>query len=85
MHSVRCVDVDEDSGYSDCRAVERIGVRRRTGELEYLTPEEAYLEVEDDVRFIHFHMARKSYLQAVEQDGVRYVRTEPMDTERDGL
>jgi hypothetical protein len=82
---VVCITEDDGSDHNDCRCIESIQYRVN-GRLEMKTKEHIYADIENrDIMYYVKHPGGQSELVPVEQDGTKYVRTEPTDTPEDRL
>lgn len=82
---VICVEIDDESPHDDCRCIEKIGYEALTG-VNRWTSERIHDEIERGrMAFYVEEYGSKLSLEAVERDGTKYVRTEPVDTEQDAL
>lgn len=85
-YKVKCVTIDETSDYDDCRCIEIIGIPREGGGTNEYSPSRIHdrIKNEGDEFFVE-HEGERTYLDAVEREGTKYVRTEPNDTSEDNL
>lgn len=82
---VVCVDKDSGSRYNDCRCIETIGYEVLDSVFKR-TPEQIHEKIEEDDReFYILENGERTYLEAKERLGTKYVRTKPNDTEEDNL
>lgn len=82
---VLCVDVDEDSEYDDCRAVDEIGFRVAAG-LRRKTMDTAAVMVESGNTDYHVTVdGERVPLQPVVDEPPRYLRTLDEDSSTDPL
>ncbi|WP_171908233.1 DUF3892 domain-containing protein [Natrialba sp. SSL1] len=85
-YPVECVNVDDSSSYSDCRCITTIGIPNTDGGTNTYTPARIHDRIEDEGdEFYIKHDGSRTYLEAVERVGTKYVRAEPNDTEDDNL
>lgn len=85
-YEVKCVDLDYDSRYDDCRAIERLGFTATEGGLTRSSPAEVFRIVEetDHTVYVVYH-GERSTLQAATDGDTRYVRAAAEDTADDPL
>lgn len=85
-YPVECVTIDDSSEYDDCRCIELIGIPSKSGGTNTYTPARIHDRIEDEGHsFFVEENGNRAYLDAVEREGTKYVRTEPNDTEDDNL
>lgn len=85
-YRVKCVIVDDASAYEDCRCISKIGIPKKGGGTNLYTPARIHDRiVEEGDEFYVEHNGEQTYLQAVERQGTKYVRTEANDTKDDNL
>ncbi len=85
-YEVICVTLDYDSEYEDCRCIDGLGFRTPDGSTTTRSPEQVWEMIErDGDTVVVEYRNEQSELVAVEDDGRRYVRTEPEDTPEDPL
>lgn len=85
-YEVKCVRLDYDSPFEDCRAIEALGFEAVDGGFTLKTPTEVHrlvAETDDDV-FVVYHGERTEVRPATDGER-RYVRTDPEDTDDDAL
>lgn len=81
---VICATTDESSEYDDCRCITEIGYE--VGDLtRKQTPARIHDKIKGGTDFYVEYRSSKTYLVPVENDGTKYVRTEPNDTKQDNL
>lgn len=82
---VTCVTTDSRSDHNDCRCIETIGYEV-AGDRKTKTPREMHFMLKvGDTDFYVEGGGSRAYLEPVERDGTKYVRTEANDTEDDNL
>lgn len=85
-YRVECVTIDESSDYDDCRCIESIGIPTESGGTNTYSPAQIHDRIEQDGdTFFVEENGEWTFLDAVEREGTKYVRTEPNDTEDDNL
>lgn len=85
-YQVECVTIDDSSTHDDCRCIELIGIPRKGGGTNTYSPARIHdrIEEEGDTFYVEENDGR-TYLEAVEREGTKYVRTKPTDTKDDNL
>jgi hypothetical protein len=85
-YPVECVTTDDSSSYNDCRCITTIGIPSKSGGVNTYTPERIHDRIEEnDEEFFVEHQDSRAYLEPVEREGTKYVRTESTDTTQDNL
>ncbi|MCH8945356.1 MAG: DUF3892 domain-containing protein [Nanoarchaeota archaeon] len=84
-YEIKCVDLDENSDFKDCRCIKLIGISNTSGGTNKYTPAQMYERIKNGEEFYVSNNNQKTDLIAVEREGTKYVRTEPNDTENDNL
>lgn len=85
-YPVECVSTDDSSSYDDCRCITTIGIPSKGGGVNTYTPERIHDRIKDEGdRFFVEHTGSRTYLEPVERQGTKYVRTEANDTSEDNL
>lgn len=85
-YNIACVSMDYDASHDDCRCITEIGFETESGRITTRTPEEVHeMIVEDDITIVVEYKGTQTALEAVEQDGERYVRSADTDTSDDTL
>lgn len=85
-YEVRCVTIDYESPYDDCRSIEEIGFPAEDGVTTTRTPAQVYemIEEEDHTVIVGYRGSQRKVVGATD-GATKYVRTEPEDTEEDTL
>ncbi len=83
-HEVTCITVDSGSRYDDCRCIQKIGYQTSNGEARE-SPAEIHEYIKSGDKFYIVQNGSRTYLEPVERDGTKYVRTKPNDTKKDNL
>lgn len=85
-YKVACVSMDYDADVDDCRCIEEIGFVTSKGKITTRTPTEVHRMIADENHtvIVEYH-GEQTKLEAVERDGVKYVRSASTDTSDDTL
>lgn len=82
-YEVLCVEIDSSSDYDDCRCISKIGYKNYAKRKK--TPRVVHNKIKNDDKFYIKEDGDKTYLEAKEREGTKYVRTESNDTKEDNL
>jgi hypothetical protein len=83
---VKCVNIDDNSEYSDCRCIDSIGFPGENVDTVTRTPAQVYDWVENDGhKVIVKHEGDETEVHGSTYNNTKYVKTEPNDTEEDNL
>lgn len=85
-YEVKCVTKESNSDYSDCRSIAEIGFPGKSVDIARKTPSEVYDMIDGGNMVVVNHRGRETEVRkAKTEEGTKYVRTEPNDTEEDNL
>lgn len=85
-YKVVCVTLDYDSPHDDCRRIDLLGFRSKTGKTITRTPRQVYEMIEDEGHTVVVdYKGETTELDAATREGTRYVRAESTDTAEDPL
>jgi len=84
-YEIKCVDIDKNSDFNDCRCIKWVGVSEKEGETNKYSPAQMYDKIGKGEEFFVWNNEKRTYLEKAEREGTKYVRTEQNDTKDDNL